>query len=92
MYYNYDTVFEAINDLYKRGYKYDFKFDGSFIECKALNLRLPPDKFHVVETYRFEGDSNPDDEEVVYAIESKKGIKGIIVDGYGVYAQYTLPG
>lgn len=36
--------------------------------------------------YRFEGDTDPADEAVVYAIESKAGLKGILVNAYGLYA------
>jgi hypothetical protein len=43
--------------------------------------------FHIRETYRFEGASNPSDEEVVYAIESKDGQKGVLVDAYGMYSE-----
>jgi len=37
--------------------------------------------------HRFEGNSNPADEDVVYAVESKSGdIKGVISSAFGVYA------
>jgi len=37
--------------------------------------------------YRFEGNSDPDDQDVVYAIESKDGaIKGVVSSAYGLYA------
>ena len=36
--------------------------------------------------YRFEGDSDPADEATVYAISSPKyGIKGVPVNGTGIY-------
>jgi hypothetical protein len=40
-----------------------------------------------MEVYRFEGETNPSDEAVVYAVESKDGtMKGTIVNAYGIYA------
>jgi len=44
------------------------------------------DDFEIVDVYRYEGDSDPADEAVVYAIESKTGVKGILVTGYGIYS------
>ena len=43
-------------------------------------------EFHVDEVHRFEGMTNPDDSEVLYAIRSTKGLKGLLLDAYGVYA------
>jgi hypothetical protein len=40
----------------------------------------------VVQIHRFEGISNPDDSSILYAIESQDGVKGLLVDAYGVYA------
>ena len=37
--------------------------------------------------HRFEGMSSTDDNSILYAISSKDGIKGTLVDAYGVYAQ-----
>jgi hypothetical protein len=38
------------------------------------------------EVHRFEGESDPDDMSVVYAIEGKDGTRGVIVDAFGIYA------
>jgi len=40
----------------------------------------------VDEFHRFEGMSNPDDNSIVFAISSDDGIKGTLVDAYGIYA------
>ncbi len=85
--YTYDTVVEAINGLKKRGYSVDFNLAYDQIICVDKIHCLKPDNFEIVETYRFEGDTNPSDEDVVYAIESKdKNVKGIITSAFGTYA------
>src|SRR5262245_59805519 len=35
---------------------------------------------------RFEGVSDPDDEEIVYAMETITGLRGTLADAFGVYA------
>lgn len=82
--YTYDTVSEAVNDLVKRGYTHNFQNCEGGIECSILGLKLSPKEFQITEVYRFEGNSDPADEAVVYAIESNKGVKGVLVNGYGV--------
>lgn len=82
----YATLTEALDDLRRRGYTADFDLRPHCIECAAQQLELHPDDFEITEVHRFEGVSNPDDSEVVYAIAGKNGIKGVIVDAYGAYA------
>ena len=83
--YSYDTVSEAVNDLKKRGFDLDFNLQENCIVCN--DNKFTADDFEIAEVYRFEGDSNPDDEDVVYAIESKKGnIKGVLTGAFGMYA------
>ncbi len=84
---NYDTLSQAVNDLSERGYTNDFKLSANAITCQALDVQLDPKNFKIDEYYRFEGDSNPDDNSVVYAVSSEKGVKGVIIDAYGVYAE-----
>ena len=81
----YDTVSEAINDLKKRGYTMDFNLGENCIICHEE--KFDPSDFEIMEVYRFEGESDPADESVVYAIESSTGLKGTLVNAFGVYAE-----
>ena len=87
----YDNLVEALNDLRARGYKNDFDIEPRCIKCSSLNIQLQPEDFSIVETYRFEGNSTPDDNSILYAIESKDGVKGVMVDAYGPYADSLTP-
>jgi hypothetical protein len=84
---NYTHLSQAINDLKSRGYTEDFNLKPTCIECASLNLQLHPDAFTIDEFYRFEGMSNPDDNSILFAISSSSGVKGVLVDAYGVYAE-----
>lgn len=85
--YTYDTVVEALNGLKKRGYKTDFNLVFDKFICNETGACLNPSEFEITEVYRFEGDTNPSDEDVVYAIESKDGkMKGVYSGAFGTYA------
>ncbi|HMH24911.1 MAG TPA: hypothetical protein VK563_24220 [Puia sp.] len=84
--FTYDTVAEAVNGLKQRGYTIDFNLEPGHLSCADPVLSLRPEEFGITEVYRFEGDSDPADEAIVYAIESKHGQKGVLVNGYGVSA------
>lgn len=84
---NYKTLSEATNGLRSRGYTEDFNLKPTCVECPSRKLRLNPAEFTIDEFHRFEGMSNPSDNSIVYAISSNTGIKGVLVDAYGVYAQ-----
>ena len=87
---SYDTIVEAINDLKKTGYSIDLNIAFDKKLCSQSNQYLSPDDFIIVKTYRFEGYTNPSDEEILYAISSKDGkIKGIFTEAYGTYADNT---
>lgn len=83
--YAYETLSLATNDLAKRGYTMDFNLDENCLICSGNSYTI--EDFEIVEFYRFEGDSNPDDAAAVYALEGKNGEKGILVTGYGISAE-----
>jgi len=84
---SFETVTEAIADLKERGYDLDFNLKDTVIECPSKNLQLSAKEFEITETYRFEGETDPGDEMVVYAIEGKNGeLKGTLVNAFGPYA------
>ena len=83
----YDTVVYALNGLKARGYTVNFNIAFDKLMCADNKICLNPDEFEIVEMYRFEGETNPADEDVVYAVESKDGsIKGVITSAFGMYA------
>ncbi|HMG67734.1 MAG TPA: hypothetical protein VK588_08610, partial [Chitinophagaceae bacterium] len=74
----------AIKGLKERGYTKDFNLKENCIICHEDKFH--PEDFEITEVYRFEGNSDPGDEAIVYAIESNKGDKGVLVNGYGTSA------
>jgi hypothetical protein len=79
---HYGTVSEALKQFRKQGYLMDFNLEENCIVCQ--DERFGADDFEIVDVYRYEGNSDPGDEATVYAIESKSGLKGVLVTGYGV--------
>jgi hypothetical protein len=78
---NYKTLSETITDLKNQGYHHDFNIANVF------SAALSPKDFEIDRVHRFEGASNPDDQCILYAISSSKlGVKGILVNGYGISA------
>src|SRR5690606_34408634 len=82
--YHYETVSKAINTLKEKGFTMDFNLKENCIICE--HGKFEDDEFEVVEVYRYEGLSDPADEATVYGIESKNGIKGVLVTGDEVNA------
>lgn len=82
----FDTLVEAINTLKEEGFTLDFNLEKDNIYCKELQQGFAPDAFKVLEYFRFEGDSNPDDSSILFAIQTKDGHKGLLLDAYGAYA------
>ena len=82
---HYGTVLEALEAFKKQGFTTDFNLDENSIICGEA--KFTADEFEIVDVFRYEGASDPSDESTVYAIESKSGIKGVLVTGYGAYSE-----
>lgn len=79
------TLVETLEKLRKEGYSEDFNIRFDSLICK--DVCLLPSQFEVDKTFRFEGNTNPSDEAILYAISSLDGqIKGVLVNSYGVYS------
>jgi hypothetical protein len=77
---------QVFNKLREKGYNEDFEVtNGGFIGRRSAK-KFSPENLIIKKYYRFEGDSNPDDMSVLYAMEADSGEKGIFVDAYGLYA------
>jgi hypothetical protein len=84
----YVTLSETMNELRKQGYTEDFNLCQNSLECRKLDIKISGDAFKVDSFYRFEGESNPSDEAILYAISSDAhGLKGVLVNAYGIYSE-----
>jgi hypothetical protein len=82
--FHYSTVTDAINKLREQGFNLDFNLAENCLVCNTQKFQ--PNDFEIVDVFRYEGNTDPADEAAVYAIESKLGLKGILVTGYGISA------
>ena len=83
----FDTMTEALSYLRGKGYIEDFNLRQDCIECRDGKYKLSSKEFKIDEVFRFEGDSDPADESILYAISSKKdSLKGVLINGYGIYS------
>jgi len=76
----------TINRLARRGFTDGFRVVDGGLQVLSSGKLLRPDDLVIREVYRFEGVSDPDDMSIVYAIESRDGTRGTLVDAFGVYS------
>ena len=84
---NYETLSEAIDALKSQGYTEDLNLKANCLECISGHKKLLANEFKVDKSFRFDVDEDPSDQAMLYAISSEKhAMKGLLVNGYGVYS------
>ncbi|HUC81573.1 MAG TPA: hypothetical protein VMR70_11690 [Flavisolibacter sp.] len=84
----YSTLSQTMNELRKAGYTEDFNLDQIRSKSAKGGTTIFTNEFKVDRYFRFEGDSNPSDSSILYAISSKKkNLKGLLVNAYGIYSE-----
>ena len=79
------TVVDEIATLRARGYTADFSVtaDGR-LRCVSCGHTHEPSDAVIESTARFEGESNPDDQAIVYGLRCGEcGVRGVLVAAYG---------
>jgi len=88
--HEYTSMTEALNGLKARGFTTNFEFLNNTFCAVDSGRTFKAEELSILEHHRFEGVSDPDDESIVYAIETSDGIRGAIADAYGVYSNPEL--
>lgn len=73
--YHHKTVIEALEDLKTKGFTYDFNIHNDDIIAN-------PHNYQVKHVYRYDGNTDPGEESVVYGISSTLGQNGVFVAGF----------
>lgn len=78
--YHYCTVLKALEELNRKGFIHDFNLQDE-------NIKRNPQHYAIEHIYRYEGDSNPDDESIVYGINCNSGERGVYVAGFSANSE-----
>jgi hypothetical protein len=81
------TLSATLKELKGKGYTEDFNLKRDCLDCRGGKLKIFPSEFQIDQYFRFEGQTDPADAAILYAISSKKyNVKGVLVNAYGVYS------
>lgn len=77
------TMSSCTNRLTAEGYTENFTMTDLGLQAPSTNTTYTPNEVKITSFYRFEGESDPADNGIVYAIETNDGLKGMLIDAYG---------
>ena len=80
----------CVNQMKQEGYKEDFQVTEEGLHTFDKRKSYQPNQVRIVSFYRFEGESDPGDNTILYVMETDDGTKGTLVDGYGAYADENV--
>lgn len=80
------TLAGVMNELGRRGFTEHFTVAQGRLRAATRGTTFPADQVVVTEYHRFEGVSDPDDMSILYALETRNGLRGTLADAFGVYA------
>ena len=84
------TLASALDDMKARGFTAQFTVAGERLRALESGATFAPYQVAIVETHRFEGVSDPDDMAILYGLETSGGLRGTLVDAFGVYADPSI--
>ncbi len=80
---NLSTMTEFMKESKHKGFECEFYVKEGLLHTFADNKTFTPKDVRIVDIGRFEGESNPSDEAVIYLLSCKDGSKGILTNAYG---------
>ena len=84
------TLAMCLQKMMSDGYVNDFSYSEEGILLRQTKKIYQPSEIKVINTMRFEGNSDPNDNAVLYTIETNDGFKGTLVDAFGIYGEDTV--
>ena len=82
-----NTLSQILEKLRLKGKDNELKMtDHGKMQSKSLSKIYKPEDLTIVKTYRFEGDSDPGDNSVLYLVEDQEKNIGYILAAYGIYS------
>lgn len=77
------TSLQIQEELIEGGFRNRFMFKDGLMWCVSSGVGYHSDQLSVLATYRFEGNSDPDDEAIIWVLRAFDGTGGIFIDAFG---------
>lgn len=84
------TLSDVMNKLKEEGFKHEFVINDNGLTSEGSPFYYVPEQVRVIDFYRFEGESDPADSSILYALENSDGEKGVLSDSYGPYGDEKI--
>ncbi|HMS33708.1 MAG TPA: phosphoribosylpyrophosphate synthetase [Ignavibacteria bacterium] len=84
------TLTETIEKFRTKQFIHDFHIKDDYLVCDETGEKFSAEELIIERTGRYEGDSNPDDMSVIYAITANSGTQGILIDAFGAYSNPAI--
>lgn len=84
------TLSEAINHAVKQGYTENFKFVLIGLTTEAEEKYYSRADISIRNFFRFKGYSDPQENAILYMIETRDSKKGILLDAYGNFSDTRI--
>ncbi|AYD46327.1 hypothetical protein [Arachidicoccus soli] len=82
-----NTLSQVLNTLKERKMDLEFKWTGNGLSAGGQK-EYTKGELKILKTFRFEGDSNPDDSAILYVLRADDGTTGYSLDAYGAASNY----
>ena len=76
--------------LNAEGFTKDFRVTEGRLSSYDNDKTYGPEEVKIIDFFRFEGETNPDDMAILYAIECNDGTRGTISNSYGPLADTDI--
>lgn len=79
------TLALCLQKMVKDGYVNDFSFTEGGLMVHQTRKLYKPAEIKVINTMKFEVSADADDNAILYTLETTDGVKGTLVDAFGIY-------
>lgn len=81
---------KVLGELAELGFSHTFNIRHGMLHCTETDQYYSPKKVSLCASFRYDGYTDPDSSQIIYALETDDGTRGAVSDAYGVYSDPRL--
>ena len=85
-----NTMIDCTNHLVKQGYTENFQVVNEKLKALSDDSLFDTSQIAIPNFFRFESQSDPSDNSIIYVIETNEGKRGMLIDAYGLSADIEI--